>query len=78
MRKIKFLLGASIVGLIILGYGLYTEEFAPEIKIDGTPITYFQIFILLVAGGYIGVLYYKATNNKRINAKTVILFWMDR
>lgn len=77
-EKIKFLLFASIVGFLILGYGLITNEFAPEITINSEPITYFVIFGILVLSGYIGVLYYKITNGKKINLKTVLIFWLDK
>lgn len=77
-EKIKFLLFASIVGLIILGYGIVTNEFAPEITINSEPFTYFTIFGILVLAGYLGVIYYKITNNKKVTGKTVLLFWMDK
>jgi len=77
-EKIKFLLSASIVGFIILGYGILTNEFAPEITINAEPVTYFTIFGILVLAGYLGVIYYKVTNNKKLTPKTVILFFLDR
>lgn len=77
-EKIKFLLFATIAGFFILGYGIYTNTFAPEITINNEPITYFIIFGILVLFGYLGVIYYKVTNGKRLTAKTVLLFWMDR
>lgn len=77
-EKIKFLLFASIVGFLILGYGLLTNEFAPEITINNEPVTYFMIFGILVLAGYIGVIYYKVTNNKKLTPKTVIFFFLDR
>jgi len=77
-EKIKFLLFATIVAFLILGYGILTNEFAPEITINAEPVTYFTIFGVLVLAGYLGVIYYKVTNNKRLTPKTVLLFWMER
>jgi len=77
-EKIKFLLFASIAGFLILGYGLITREFAPEITINNEPVTLFVIFGILVLAGYAGVIFYKLTQTKRITPKTVILFWLDR
>ncbi len=77
-EKIKFLLFAVIAGFLILGYGLLTNEFAPEITINNEPVTYFVIFGILVLAGYAGVIFYKITQTKKITLKTVILFWMDR
>ena len=77
-EKIKFLLFASIVGFLILGYGLLTNEFAPEITINNEPFSYFMIFGILVLAGYFGVIFYKVTNNKKLTPKTILLFWMDR
>jgi len=61
-----------------LGYGIITSTFAPEITINAEPVTYFVIFGVLVFFGYLGVIYYKVTNNKKLTPKTVILFFMDR
>ncbi len=77
-EKIKFLLFASITGFVILGYGLFTKEFAPQITINSEPVSYFMIFGILVLAGYIGVIYYKVMKGKRLTLKTVLLFWMDR
>lgn len=77
-EKIKFLLFASIVAFLILGYGVLTNEFAPEITINNEPFSYFMIFGILVLGGYIGVIYYKVEKNKKLTPKTVLLFWMDK
>ncbi len=77
-EKIKFLLVASIVGFLILGYGLYTNEFAPEFSINNEPISYFLIFGILVLAGYIGVISYKVMHNKKLTPKTVLLFWFDK
>lgn len=77
-EKIKFLLFASIVAFLILGYGLITNTFAPEITINAEPITYFVIFGILVLAGYLGVIYYKVTNNKKLTPKTVLIFFLDR
>ncbi len=77
-EKIKFLLAITIVAFLIFGYGIITNEFAPEITINNEPITYFIIFGILVLAGYLGVIYYKVTNNKKLTPKTVILFFLDR
>jgi len=77
-EKIKFLLFATIVAFLILGYGIITNEFAPEITINNEPITLFIIFGILVLAGYLGVLYYKITHNKKLTPKTLILFFLDR
>ncbi len=77
-EKIKFLLFATIVAFLILGYGIITNEFAPEITINNEPVTYFTIFGILVLAGYLGVIYYKITNNKKLTPKTVVLFFLDR
>jgi len=77
-EKIKFLLFASIAGFLILGYGVFTNEFVPEITINNEPYSYFMIFGILVVAGYIGVIYYKVEKGKKLTPKTILLFWMDR
>jgi len=77
-EKIKFLLFATITAFLILGYGLYTNEFAPEVTINSEPYSFFMIFGILVFAGYIGVIYYKVEKGKRLTPKTILLFWMDK
>ncbi len=77
-EKIKFLLFATIVAFLILGYGIITNEFAPQITINAEPVTYFVIFGILVLAGYLGVIYYKVTNNKKLTPKTVLIFFLDK
>lgn len=76
-EKTKFLLFAFITGFVILGYGLFTNKFIPEITINNEPISYFLIAGILVIAGYLGVIYYKVMNGKKLDAEGILFFWKD-
>ncbi len=70
-EKVKYLATVGIIAILYIGYLMYTGKW-------DQPIEYLYLALLAGIGGYLGVLYYKIMKHKPINAKTVILFFLDK
>jgi len=70
-EKVKYVATAGIIAILYIGYLMYTGKW-------DQPIEYLYLALLAGIGGYLGVIYYKLQKHKPINAKTVILFWVDK
>ncbi len=73
-----YLLFGSLVAFLILGYQLYTTNFVPSISINEEPISYLIIVGVIALASWLGVIYYKVVNHKKLNVKTIILFWNNK
>jgi predicted tellurium resistance membrane protein TerC len=70
-EKVKYVTVAGIIALLYIGYMMFTKRW-------DQPIEYLYLALLAGVGGYLGVIYYKLQRHKPINAKTVILFFLDK
>jgi len=77
-EKTSYIVFASIVAFLFLLWQAYTANYVPEITINNEPISYLLIAGIIALAGYIGVLFYKISNKKVINLKTMIFFWSDK
>jgi len=70
-EKVKYVAVAGIIAISYIAYLMYTGKW-------NQPIEYLYLALLAGIGGYLGVIYYKLQKKKPINAKTVILFFLDK
>lgn len=70
-EKVKYVAFAGIIAILYIGYLMYTGKW-------NQPIEYLYLALLAGIGGYFGVIYYKLQKKKPINAKTVILFFLEK
>lgn len=75
-EKTSFIAIGGLIGLAYFAYLAFIDSF-PTVKIPfiEEPVTLLFLFIIVFIGGYLGVIFYRITNNKCLFCKDSIMFW---
>lgn len=70
-EKVMVIYVGMIIAIVYIFYLMFTGKYT-------YPIEWFYLAGMTWLGSLLGIVYYKITNRKPVNPKTVILFWKDK
>ena len=78
-EKTSYIAFGGLLATVVFLLTFFARNNLPTINLPifGTQ-PYLFVALAFLIGGYVGVLYYKISNKKRLTLRTVILFWEDK